>query len=384
MPCKQPLRLPLYLAAVLLMLSMIPACVPAPVSKQRTAPDKEREYLVLNTLAESLSVYHPDTGRLYNNELITGSMPNDLLYYDGGDIKKIFIVCSGDNSVEVYSEASFLHRKSIYLGPNNNPYAIIPGPDAALTGGRPLAFVTNWMSDTVSVIDLDQEERVETLEDNSLDAPQGGTVMGSWLFICNSAYSGGTETRDGTVPSFGDGTVSIFELGGEGITPVTAISTGQGSNPQSCLGFPDRDELHVYLSGSQDDDDGRVLILDTAPLADGNPPSEITTLAIGGSPKVSKQAYDADTGRVFLTGTWGLYYYNAHTASLPDPPANPVLPSGDPASDLYSGLALADGSRLFLTVFHEDRLLIIDSETFEEINGLACSDGPLSIHYSGP
>ncbi len=358
-----------YSTAIIIAFLMVSAgCTIDPPAGIRSAPNLPLEAFIINNLADSISVYHPDagdgTGRIYNNEIITGSMPNDLFYYNG----KLFVVCSGDNSIEVYRESSFEKLGEIYLGPGNNPYAIIGDPD----GSSPVAFVSNLLSDSVSVINLDTHTLIDTISDSSLDAPQGGTIMNGYLFICNTAHSGGS--------SFGAGSVSIFDA--TTFEFINEVLTGDGSNPQSCLSFPAKDELHVFLSGSHTVDDGKVLILDTTPLASDNPPTEISTLMIGGSPKASSGSYNSSDGSVLLTGTYGLYLYNANTNALPDPESiNPILPTSDPSGDLFSGIAFnSNNGTVLLTDFGGDALRIIDAVTYEVKHVIQTSDGPLSVH----
>ena len=348
-----------------LLLILFWGCTPDPEYGNRSFEDKSREVFIINSMAESISVYHPDTGTLYDDAFLTGASPNDLLYYND----MLFIVCSLDNSIQIVNESLFQKEGEIYLGVGKNPYSIIPG---SLSEPN-TAFVPNYVDESVSVINLDTQQEVTLLKNASfnLDRPQDGTVVGDFLFICNTANSSGTP---------GEGSVSVFKA----VSPygyITSISTGTGSNPQTATGFPAAQELHVYLTGDQADDDGEVLILNISDiLSGGTSSSEIHRIAIGGSPAFNRDGYDSASGTVYLTGTFGLYYYDASTPSLPGD--NPLLSLSNPLIDLYAGAVYDSTNNLLIVAnFGGDSLLILDTQdSYNMIQFLSTSDGPLSPH----
>jgi DNA-binding beta-propeller fold protein YncE len=351
------------LAVVLLLLS----CQPQGPSNERGFADRDRELFVINNLAETVSVYHPESGTLHNDVFAVGRWPNDLLFYDD----RLFVVESGDNAVSVYDESSFAKLDEIYLGPGRNPYSIVGEP----TSAEPRAFVVNSVAETVSVVDLDAAEVTATIADDAhLDAPQDGAVMGGYLFVCNTAHRGES--------SFGVGSVSVFEATAP-YAFVTGFETGDESNPQTALALPGKAELHVYLTGSHEADDGEVLVLDTSGLGSGGGLSQVTRLAIGGSPSLSGSGYDASSGMVYLTGTYGLYRYDAATNTLPDTPDNPILPTGDPSEDLFAGIAVDAATELLVAAdFSGDRLVVLDANTFDRLDTLEASDGPFAPYLT--
>jgi len=240
--------------------------------------------------------------------------------------------------------------------------------------------VPNLVDETVSVIDLDREKLVTTISHDSFDSPQDGVIHDGHLFVCNTAYSLGS--------GFGEGSVSVFEINGPEdytFTFVGKVLTGDGSNPQTALSLPskDKDEVHVYLTGTQSSDDGEILILDTTPLDSGNPPTIKTgpnlPLAIGGSPSFNTGAYDDDTDIVYLTGTYGLSRYDASGNSIPGSPANPILETDNPSGDLLGGVVVDTVyDILVVTNFGKDSLVIIDKGSYNVVDTLQASDGPLT------
>ncbi len=344
---------------LLIIFPLIQSCTPETEYGSRSFEDKSREIFILNNLAETVSVLHPDTQTLYNNVFLTGAVPNDMLFYND----QLFIVCSTDNTIQVVNESTFENTDNIYLGAGKNPYSIITGSASEPT----TAFVPNYVDNSISVINLATLELTATLKDDafSLNRPQDGTVVGDYLYICNSANTGST---------IGDGSVSVFSA----VSPYSYIgsyATGTGSNPQTCLGFPSADELHVYLSGGQSDDDGEILVLDISTPASPASISEITRLAVGGSPAYNTGAYNSDTGFVYLTGTYGLDYYDAATPSLP---ADHHLKSlSNPQTDLYAG-AVYDSSTGLLVVanFGGDSIMLLDTQNSYSQVDLSASDGP--------
>jgi len=363
-------RVPLVSPAVIAMIIMVllSGCKQDRSSDGRTFTDKAREIFILNNLAETVSVYHPDSGQLYNNVFTTGRAPNDILFYNDS----LYIVCSTDNTIEVYDETSFRKIGEIYLGPGNNPYSIIQG-----TGTHShIAYIPNFVSETVSVINLNTLQLTGTIDPANPDIlrrPQDGAVMGDYLFICNTDH-------DGSAP--GDGSVAVFAAGAP-YDHVADILTGSGSNPQTALPLPALEELHVYLTGDQTSDDGEILILDVSSILAGGTGHTVTSrLPVGGSPAMTGSAWDSVSGTVFLTGTYGLYRYDALSGTLPAAPgANPVYELTDPSADLLSGVAF-DGVNDILVVanFGEDSLLILEGDDFSTRAALQASDGPLAPH----
>ncbi len=348
----------LYLSGILSL--FILGCDLDPSPQKRDFTDKKREVFVLNNLAETVSVYHPDTRTNYNDVFTTGQAPNDLLFYRD----TLFIVCSLDNTIEVYNETSFEQIAQIYLGPGNNPYSIFAGEGSYVE----LAFVPNWLSNTVTVVNLKTLQTEATI-DEALSRPQDGAIIENYLFVCNTANDGS---------SIGEGSISIYDIDNS-YQYVDSVDTGDGSNPQTALALPAKEELHVYLTGNQSADDGEVLILDVSPLLNnGERPTETSCLSIGGSPSYTGTAYDSTSGSVYLTGTYGLYSYNAHNASMPSD--NPIKSLNDPTGELYAGVVVdTDDNTLLITNFGGDSLLLLDAQNeYNLIDSLQASDGPVN------
>lgn len=355
----QVARLLSVLAAAFLLLT---GCLADPVSTSRGFAVEPRELYFINSLAETVGVYQPDSGLLRPNAFAVGSMPNHIVYYDG----KLFVVNSGDNSLSVYDRISFVSITELYLGSGRNPYSII------LSDQLGLGFVPNFADNSIAVIDLATLRVLEVFEHESLATPQAGAVYNEYLFVTNPNY---------TNSGFGGGSVSVFRISDAALEFAGIIETGPDSNPQTAVVLPEREELHIVLTGIQNEDDGEVLILDISNLPDiPDPANDAQRLVVGGSPSASLSGWNAATSSMYLSGTKGVLSYGLsgdQYVVLRDSD-NPVLvPAGD--LSFFSGVAVdAKRNQLLITDFQADSLVLLRGDGYKMLDDRKVSDGPLA------
>ncbi|MBN2509783.1 MAG: YncE family protein [Spirochaetales bacterium] len=341
---------PIILQTVLLTL-ILSSCELAQTPETRNFPDARREVFILNSLAETISVYHPDTAELYNDAVTTGTWPNDILYHDG----RLYVVNSGDNSIWVYDESTLARTGEIYLGPNRNPWTIIP------SGDGPKAYVPNWVAGSISVIDLETLTLLSEIE-NAGQGPEGGCSTGGKIYVCCTGY---------TASGFGEGSVAVIETAGD--TMAKIINTGEGSNPQSA--FAVNGTVYVILSGRPSDNSGGILVIDTAT------DTVVQSLPTGGEPSVDPQALDRDRGIAYLSGNGGVMALN-YTASPPlllQDAVHPVYGTQD-LMNSYPGVVYHEDI-LYVTDFNNDKFVVIDLNTGGTTT-LDGSYGPQELVYT--
>lgn len=314
----------------------------------------------MNTLAETVGLYQPDTDRLVANAFPVGSMPNDIAWHDG----RIFVVNSGDNSVTVYDQGSFDQLGEIYLGTGRNPYSI------AIAADHGAAYVANFMHNSLSVIDLTSLTQITEVLHSSLQTPQDVAVYQDFVLVSSTAYQ--------TAASFGPGSVTAFLVSDDGLTYAASFVTGDNSNPQTMLVVPERGEVHVALTGIQSADDGEVVVLDLTELPDGI--EELHRLDTGGSPSIRTASWHQGEEVFYLSGTKGIlsYHFDGDAYAVLHDSADPVLPPGGSMS-FYSGVAV-DESRdmLLITDFPADSLMLLARQGYHVVDEKRVSDGPLA------
>lgn len=340
---------PAFFAAALS--ALFCSCDPAADSGGRTVPDLSRAVYIVNNLAETVSVYDPDSGAMHDDAIVVGQVPNDIKYWDG----RFFVVDSMDNDVRVYGETDYSLLKTVHLGVNRNPYSLIVDAD------RGRLFVPNFLAGTVSVIDLSTYGVLKEIDVGT--GPEGGCYLDGKVYVANTGYYDS---------SWGEGSVSVIDA--ETLSVLSLVSIGVGTNPQTILPVPSRSQVHVVCSGNNvsdtEDDDGTIVILDTSSYA------VVSELEIGGSPLVSADGFDSASGRVYLAGAGGVMAYLAsaspsieHDYSDFFYDADGLVPAA--AYDAADGLVYA-------LDFRASRLLIIDSSG-SLVRSVSTGDGPIAL-----
>lgn len=139
-------------AAALLGLLLFTAC-PTEVKTDYQAfreADPSRVLYLLNGSGETFSGLDCEGGVLYNDLQTLGhtagsrGIPNDILIREG----RIFVLLSGQNSIESYDAVSLDYVDRLYLKNGFNPLNFIPAGDTGY------AFITGYKTDEVVLVDL--------------------------------------------------------------------------------------------------------------------------------------------------------------------------------------------------------------------------------------
>ncbi|MFH1861954.1 MAG: hypothetical protein ABH878_03995, partial [bacterium] len=205
---------------------------------------------VVNTLGETLSHVNLTTHQVNTNAVLLGSAPNDVAVQNGA----AYVVNSLSNHVQVVDLASLqtIGTIEIYLG--MNPYFIA-------LDDQNRAFVTNFVTGNVSILDLSSGLESDTLQIGGV--PEGVCVAGGCLFVTDVNYQ----------TTWGPGVLHAFSLQ----TLVHLGSITVGINPQIVKLGPDG-KLHVVCTGNFSDIFGQIDIIDPASL------TVETSIPIGESP----------------------------------------------------------------------------------------------------
>jgi len=339
------------LAAVLAVFVVFSSCVPAPeISlEEREFADLDREIFLVNGLAETLSVLNPATLEMYDNVITVGKWPNDILHHEG----RLYVTNSGDNNVAVYDESTFELLGEIYLGKNSNPWSVIVKTESDM------ACVPCFVSDEAVLVNLADMAVITRVGIGN--CPEGGAYADGKFYVCDTNYTGGD-------PDFSAGSVSVIDS--EDYS-VATIELADGINPQSAIAFPDLHEVHVICTGVNGDDDGRVVVIDTAS------DTVVETLEIGGSPSGGAQGVDWANHIVYLTGEGGLLSYDYQTRTVLHGAGDPIE-TGKGASDYILGAAFDEvNDRLFVCNFSRDQIIVLDGSTYAVLDEspLQGSDG---------
>ena len=335
--------------------ALLASCQVEQTPSARTFPDAPRELFILNSLAETISVYDADSGTVHNDAVTTGSWPNDILYREG----KLYVVNSGDNSVWAYDESTLEKTGEIYLGKNRNPWTIIP------SGDTQKAYVPNWVSGSVSVVDLATLTLTDEIEGIGT-GPEGGCFANGKIYICCTGYAS---------EGFGEGSVAVIDVTTD--TVVARIPTGTGTNPQTAVAVPGSNTVHVFLSGPLGAGAGAVLVIDTVTdtAAGGTAPSLVT----GGEPSADAQSLDESAGIAYLAGNGAVIAYDYETLTISAGYDNPVYGTGNPMNS-YSDTVYNNGM-LYVADFNADSLAVIDLST-GGVTTIEGSDGPQELVFT--
>ncbi|MDC7219392.1 MAG: hypothetical protein PQJ59_05590 [Spirochaetales bacterium] len=260
--------------------------------------------LVLNGEAETFSAYAPSDGTVYQDIKLIGTdgsnsaNPNDVYLWEDN----LYVICSGQNSVEKYDGSTMDYEGRIYLNPDETgfwPMIISP------VGSDSMIGVSGYTDDEIVLVDLEAMDDPESsdfissfeeldidyngnpettttptttnaLGDNKKRGTTGLASYGSYLYAGNVRYDSSIYLTDlngdiieydgGKVQASGyfrEGTLSIFEMDSayETATLVSEINLqeeyealggdayfpGDGLNPQSL--FVLGDKLHIICTG---------------------------------------------------------------------------------------------------------------------------------------
>ncbi|MBN2090102.1 T9SS type A sorting domain-containing protein [candidate division KSB1 bacterium] len=219
--------------------------------------DIPRSMYVINEAAETISKMNLENNAIQSNILKTGQIPNQIAVHNN----MIYIVNSGTDDILVVDPADDAQvKQTIALPSGSNPWAI------GFVGTNK-AYVTNWISNTVAVIDLESAIVVKEIEVGK--APQGILIFGNKAFVANTGYAGWGLPYE-------QATVSIIDVLTDSVTHAVYVPT----NVQD-LAVDPMGRIHAVCTGDYATMSGKVAIIDlyTGPFWDT--PAVVDTIAFG-------------------------------------------------------------------------------------------------------
>ncbi|MCK4251339.1 YncE family protein [candidate division WOR-3 bacterium] len=300
--------------------------------------------LVVNSLGETLSIIHLNHGEVDNDILTLGSWTNQIVTNANEDTA--YIVNSGENNIQVIEICSLEEVCLVDIGIGNNPWHIAIKDT--------LGFVTNFLTNTVSVINLNTYEVIDTISVGI--APEGILTYGSNVYVANCGYAYGTYEQ---------GTVSVIDVSTKEVTATINVSI----NPQEIAVDP-QGNLHVVCTGDYSDTiigTGKINIIDP------NEMTVIDTVFLGGSP--TSVAFTPN-GIAYVVGYWGgLMSYNWQNGTVLHGVDDPILER----AGLFNIVFDPNENNLYICNFEYDCVLSFNladniiNETYD------VGDGPVSI-----
>ncbi len=294
------------------------------------------EIFVVNSASRTLSRIDTDSGSVNNSFAQLGLSPNlmDL------DAQHIYVVCSGDNAIQVLDRSSGAHLRYLPVAASSNPYDVLKVGD--------FLYVTGLFTDKVYKLSLQSSSVVGSVEVGV--APEGLCSDGSRLYVCNT---GGYQNN------YANSSVSVIDLASFSVAATVPTWT----NPQ--YAELRNGSLHVSCTGNWTDVAGKldIIDLDTLELA--------SRLDVGGNPG---SLWISPDGVGYIGEGYGtaLYSYNADTHSLEHGAADPLNFEASLVSGNASLIALLKqnwASNSLVRTYSHDLIL----QEFFEV-GLSSSD----------
>lgn len=299
---------------------------------------------VLCGLSPSIHRLNLDTGILTNNLFPVSGIPSVVRVHKN----KGYILDSQSNRFFIFDLLSNTPVDTIQLT-GQNPWDIAFQNPAT-------AYVTNWVSDDVSMINLATGQQTQLIPCGP--DPEGILVHNGKLYISCVDFNEQTWT-------YGPGRVQVYDLATG--TFETTLWTNT-VNPQA-LALDDLDRLHVVCTGNYFAQWGSVEIYDLATA------TLVMTIPIGGTPGSITLNLD---GIAYLgAGGWGtqgyIYSYNSLTGSILHGSANPIV-----VAPGVWGVDVSQFGRIYACCQMGDALAELDSAGML-INSYAIAGGPQSV-----
>lgn len=273
----------------------------------------------------------------------------------------LWLVESGSNTVSRFDlQEQTLQRGFIDVGEGRNPY------DIAVDSSAQRAYITNWLSSTVSVADTETGRVIDELSYETFDFPQGIEVTEDYLYVTNVHFRGGDDAS-----AFEPGTVTIIDRAERAV--LRTVET-EFKNPQfvRAIESPGGPRLAIVSSG---------VITRSADLAsDGGlelwrpyrpgEPVDRTTHPLPVEPDASGQPRIGAPGRPLPEPDGSHLYFTSATAPVvfkfdlqsdtwSRGTQDPIELYESQADTLHHGAFGPDGL-LWVTAFNRDSLYVID------------------------
>jgi YVTN family beta-propeller protein len=306
--------------------------------------DIPRTFYVLNGLGQSVSKMNIETEVIENNISTVGSVANRIYTHNNF----IYVVNSVPDGITVIDPNSNRVTDNISLTTGSNPW------DMAFVGTN-RAYVTNWLANSISVVNLDSGEEENTIEVGT--APEGILVVDNTAYVCNS----------GGYPNYSHSTVSIIDVTTNSVTKTLDVLT----NPQD-LALGPNGNIYVVCTGNYIDTHGKIVEIN--PFGDSDYTALVTdTIDIGGTPT---DIIVTNTGIAYLAdfgdGNNGfIYAYNVITKEVLNDNKDPILVGNGAMALLYDNLA----DNIYVNNFSDDAVQMLNSADGTVIETFLFGDG---------
>ncbi len=306
--------------------------------------DIPRTLYVLNGLGQTVSNMTLES-KIINNDIVTvGSVPNRIYTHNN----LIYVVNSVPDGLTVIDPLTNQTIKNISLTTGSNPW------DMAFVGTN-RAYVTNWLDNSISVVDLEEGEEINTIDVGT--APEGILVVDNTAYVCNS----------GGYPFYANSSISIIDVTTDSIINTLEILT----NPQD-LALGPNGNIYVVCTGNYVDIHGKIVEIN--PFGDLDYTALVTdTIDIGGSPTdiiVTNDgiAYLADFGN---DKNGFLYAYDVYNQQVLHDSDNPIPVGKGAIALMYDNLT----DELYVNNFSDDAVQLLNPENGTVIDTYLFGDG---------
>lgn len=194
--------------SVIVILLALCACDKAGTKSEAvTAEDVAQSLVIVNTLAETLSVVDTQ-GQVHNNVQVTGASPNAVIH----DAPYIYVVNSLSNSILVLKDRDLSIVREISVGGGANPM------HATLIRSRLLA-VTGFLAHMLVIVDIDSGRVVHRIDLSDIALPRDDPAIGGKTYPYGVAVSNGRifvtlanlTDHYGGLTAAGPGVVAVFD-----------------------------------------------------------------------------------------------------------------------------------------------------------------------------
>ena len=258
-----------------------------------------RTLYALNGSAQTISKLNLETKEITQNILTVGEIPNRIITNNN----MIYVVNSKPDNIMIINPADDTNIKSVIsLTEGSNPWAMAFINDTK-------AYVTNFNTDSISIVDLQNEKVIKSVYVGK--APEGIIVIGTKAYIANTGYAGWGNP-------YKQATVAIVDTDAD--TVITSVNVP--TNAQDFALAPNG-KLHVICTGDYSNEFGKVAVIDI----EAETPAVVDTIVLGGSPG----DIEISTNGIGFCSAWGdgtngfIYKYDAEADTVINNSDNPIL-----------------------------------------------------------
>ena len=317
------------------------------------AQDIPRTLYVLNGLARTVSKMNLETQQIENDIITVGVVPNRILARGA----YVYVVNSTPPGITVIDIKTDEIVQTINLAEGSNPWTM------AFVGVNK-AYVTNYVANSVSVVDLQSGDLLNTIEVGI--APEGILVVDNIAYVTNT----------GGFPNYSPSTVSIIDIETDSVTKTLDV----GINPQDLALAPDGN-IHVICTGNFASISGKVYIINPFGAPDFTP-AVVDSVILGGYPgdiQITKNgiAYVPDFG---ANNSGFLYSYNVFNKEILFDATSPFLVGFGVMNAYYDSKT----DELFINNFAADNVQLIDVSNNSVLQTYPFGDGAQDMVIAAP